>query len=122
MKAAVSPSHSKAFTTRRRDPATKRDAVLQTAAQLFLEKSYGRTSLNDVADRLNITKPALLPLLPQQGRDPAGVLPRGRRTDRRDSERYRGALRHGSGEGRGVRLRLCERDDGEFRPVRDAAG
>jgi len=59
MKAAVSPSHSKAFTTRRRDPATKRDAVLQTAAQLFLEKSYGRTSLNDVADRLNITKPAL---------------------------------------------------------------
>jgi AcrR family transcriptional regulator len=59
MKDAVSPSHWKAFTTRRRDPATKRDAVLQTAAQLFLEKSYGRTSLNDVADRLNITKPAL---------------------------------------------------------------
>jgi AcrR family transcriptional regulator len=33
--------------------------VLKTAAQLFLEKSYGRTSMNDVADRLNITKPAL---------------------------------------------------------------
>jgi AcrR family transcriptional regulator len=33
--------------------------VLQTAAHLFLEKSYGRTSMNDVADRLNITKPAL---------------------------------------------------------------
>ena len=49
----------KAFADRRRDPATKRDAVLKTAAQLFLEKSYGRTSLNDVADRLNITKPAL---------------------------------------------------------------
>ena len=32
---------------------------MKTAAQLFLEKSYGRTSLNDVAERLNITKPAL---------------------------------------------------------------
>jgi AcrR family transcriptional regulator len=53
------PSHRKAFADRRRDPATKREAVLKTAAQLFLEKSYGRTSLNDVADRLNITKPAL---------------------------------------------------------------
>ena len=31
----------------------------QTAAQLFLEKSYTRTSLNDVAERLDITKPAL---------------------------------------------------------------
>jgi AcrR family transcriptional regulator len=49
----------KAFASRRRDPATKREAVLQTAAQLFLEKSYSRTSLNDVAERLNITKPAL---------------------------------------------------------------
>jgi AcrR family transcriptional regulator len=57
--AVVSPSHWKAFADRRRDPATKREAVLKTAAQLFLEKSYGRTSLNDVAERLNITKPAL---------------------------------------------------------------
>ena len=57
--ASVSTSHRKAFADRRRDPATKREAVLKTAAQLFLEKSYGRTSLNDVADRLNITKPAL---------------------------------------------------------------
>jgi len=56
---AVTTSHGKAFADRRRDPATKREAVLETAAQLFLEKSYGRTSLNDVADRLHITKPAL---------------------------------------------------------------
>jgi AcrR family transcriptional regulator len=55
----MSPPHRRAFADRRRDPETKRDAVLQTAAQLFLEKSYGRTSMNDVADRLNITKPAL---------------------------------------------------------------
>lgn len=56
---AVSEPHWRAFASRRRDPATKRDAVLQTAAQLFLEKGYGRTSLNDVAERLDITKPAL---------------------------------------------------------------
>ena len=53
------PPHWKAFATRRRDPDTKREAVLQTAAELFLEKSYGRASLSDVAERLNITKPAL---------------------------------------------------------------
>lgn len=59
-KDAVRPqTHWKAFASRRRDPETKREAVLQTAAHLFLEKSYGRTSLNDVAERLNITKPAL---------------------------------------------------------------
>jgi len=51
--------HWKAFASRRRDPASKREAVLKTAAELFLEKSYGRTSLDDIAKRLNITKPAL---------------------------------------------------------------
>jgi AcrR family transcriptional regulator len=55
----IADSHWRAFVSRRRDPATKREAILQTAAQLFLEKSYGRTSLNDVAERLKITKPAL---------------------------------------------------------------
>ena len=54
----ISP-HRKAFASRRRDPETKREAVLQTAAQLFLDKSYARTSMNDVAERLHITKPAL---------------------------------------------------------------
>jgi AcrR family transcriptional regulator len=48
-----------AFASRRRDPAAKREAILATAAELFIEKSYGRTSLNDVAQRLNITKPAI---------------------------------------------------------------
>jgi AcrR family transcriptional regulator len=57
--ASRSPSPRKAFADRRRDPATKREAVLKTAAELFLEKSYGRMSMNDVADRLHITKPAL---------------------------------------------------------------
>ncbi len=57
--AAVAEPHGKAFASRRRDPVTKREAVLKTAAQLFLEKSYGRTSLDDVANRLYITKPAI---------------------------------------------------------------
>jgi AcrR family transcriptional regulator len=57
--ATVTSPHWKAFADRRRDPETKREAVLQTAAQLFLEKSYSRTSMNDLAERLNITKPAL---------------------------------------------------------------
>ena len=56
--AALPQSQWNAFASRRRDPVTKREAVLETAAQLFLEKSYGRTSLNDVAERLKITKPA----------------------------------------------------------------
>lgn len=32
---------------------------MKTAAELFIEKSYSRTSMNDVAERLRITKPAL---------------------------------------------------------------
>jgi AcrR family transcriptional regulator len=55
----LTASHCNAFASRHRDPVSKREAILETAAQLFLEKSYGRTSLNDVAERLKITKPAL---------------------------------------------------------------
>lgn len=57
--AKVAKMHKHAFANRRRDRVTKREAVLRTAAQLFLEKSYGRTSLDDVARRLKVTKPAL---------------------------------------------------------------
>lgn len=57
--ASAQQPHWKAFASRRRDPASKREAVLKTAAELFLEKSYGRTSLDDIAKGLNITKPAL---------------------------------------------------------------
>lgn len=48
-----------AFADRRRDPDTKREAILQAAVRLFLEHGYTRTSLTDVADQLKITKPAL---------------------------------------------------------------
>ena len=51
--------HLQAFVDRRRDPTTKREAVLRTAVSLFLERGFWRTSLNDVAKQLNITKPAL---------------------------------------------------------------
>jgi AcrR family transcriptional regulator len=48
-----------AFADRRRDPDGKKEAVLQTAVQLFIEKGYRQTSLDDVAEKLKITKPAL---------------------------------------------------------------
>lgn len=49
----------KPFEDRRRDRDMKREAVLRVAVHLFLEQGYDRTSLNEVAERLNITKPAL---------------------------------------------------------------
>jgi len=52
-------AHLRAFTDRRRDPDNKKDAVLHIAVRLFLERGFWRTSLTDVAARLNITKPAL---------------------------------------------------------------
>jgi len=45
--------------SRRRARDAKREAVLRTAVQLFLEQGYHHATLNEVAERLNITKPAL---------------------------------------------------------------
>jgi AcrR family transcriptional regulator len=56
---ATSQSPWKPFESRRRARDEKREAVLRTAVQLFLEQGYHGTTLNDVAERLNITKPAL---------------------------------------------------------------
>lgn len=47
------------FESRRRARDEKREAVLRMAVRLFLEQGYHRTTLNEVAERLNITKPAL---------------------------------------------------------------
>ena len=47
------------FESRRRARDEKREAVLRTAVALFLEQGYHGTTLNHVAERLNITKPAL---------------------------------------------------------------
>jgi AcrR family transcriptional regulator len=49
----------KAFQARQRNQDIKRDAVLQTAAHMFLEQGYRRTSMSELAKRLQITKPAL---------------------------------------------------------------
>jgi len=56
---AASQSPWMPFETRRRARDEKREAVLRAAVQLFLEQGYHRATLNDVAKRLNITKPAL---------------------------------------------------------------
>lgn len=53
------PSALRPFESRRRARDEKREAVLRTAVQLFLEQGYHRATLNEVAERLNITKPAL---------------------------------------------------------------
>jgi AcrR family transcriptional regulator len=53
------PSPWLPFESRRRARDEKREAVLRTAVQLFLEQGYHRATLNEVAERLNITKPAL---------------------------------------------------------------
>lgn len=37
----------------------KREAILRTAAREFCARGYHRTSLNDIAERLNVTKPSL---------------------------------------------------------------
>jgi AcrR family transcriptional regulator len=50
---------AKVFSDRRRDPDGKREAILRTAVELFLQKGYARTALNDIAEDLKITKPAL---------------------------------------------------------------
>lgn len=53
------PSPWLPFESRRRARDEKREAVLRTAVLVFLEQGYHRATLNDVAERLNITKPAL---------------------------------------------------------------
>lgn len=48
-----------ATTERARTRSSKREAVLRTAAQVFNEKGYLASTLDEVADRLNVTKPTL---------------------------------------------------------------
>ena len=47
------------FEDRRRARDEKREAVLRMAVRMFLEEGYHRTPLARIAERLNITKPAL---------------------------------------------------------------
>lgn len=54
---AASPS--KPVSHRERQREAKRHAVLQAAAQLFNERGFHATSLDDIAARLQVTKPTL---------------------------------------------------------------
>ncbi|NWG24975.1 MAG: TetR/AcrR family transcriptional regulator [Pseudorhodoplanes sp.] len=44
---------------RERDREVKREAVLRVAARAFNEQGFHRTSLDDVAERLNVSKPTI---------------------------------------------------------------
>jgi len=59
MRAPSDPSPWLPFQSRRRARDEKREAVLRAAVALFLEQGYHRATLTEVAERLNITKPAL---------------------------------------------------------------
>jgi AcrR family transcriptional regulator len=61
MKDASKRAHEpwKDFRARQRNQDIKRDAVLRTSAHMFLERGYRRTSMSELAKRLQITKPAL---------------------------------------------------------------
>jgi AcrR family transcriptional regulator len=66
VKKAKTPVHEsggsepwKDFQVRERSMDVKRDAVLRTAAHLFLEQGYQKTSMSVLAQRLAITKPSL---------------------------------------------------------------
>ncbi|MET0428403.1 MAG: TetR/AcrR family transcriptional regulator [Microvirga sp.] len=56
---ATNPSPWKKPADRTRERALKRDAVLRAAAQAFNENGFHKTSLDDVAERLNVTKPTI---------------------------------------------------------------
>ena len=49
----------KAFQARQRSMDVKKDAVLRTAAHMFLEHGYQKSSMSLIAAQLKITKPAL---------------------------------------------------------------
>lgn len=56
---SVQAALEEVFVDRKRARPKKREAVLRTAARLFLDVGYGRATLSMVADALRITKPAL---------------------------------------------------------------
>lgn len=53
------PSPWKKAHERRRERAVKREAVLLAAARAFTERGFHNTSLDEIATRLNVTKPTI---------------------------------------------------------------
>lgn len=56
----------RAFEARQRKPELKRKMLLKTAAHLFLERGFRKTSMNDLAELLGISKPALYYYFPNK--------------------------------------------------------
>lgn len=59
MKNDVQESPWRAQRDRKKEREIKREAVLRTAARAFNENGFHATSLDDVAERLNVTKPTV---------------------------------------------------------------
>ena len=95
--------------------------MLKTAAQMFLEKSYGRTSLDDVAKRLKVTKPALYHYFHNKEEILLGCYRWGTALIEESLNKIARSMRHRLGKGGGFHLRLRECYDREFWQVRDAA-
>jgi len=57
--ASAPPSPWKKKAERRKERELKREAVLRAAASLFNEKGFHATSLDEVAERLHVTKPTV---------------------------------------------------------------
>jgi AcrR family transcriptional regulator len=57
--ASLPPSPWAKLRDRAEERKIKREAVLRTAGRLFTEKGFHATSLDEVAERLNVTKPTL---------------------------------------------------------------
>ena len=55
----TTPSPWEPLGNRAQQREVKRNAVLQAAAQLFNERGFHATSLDDIAERLNVSKPTL---------------------------------------------------------------
>src|SRR5262249_61428077 len=58
-KSAATPSPWRGSRERLRDRELKRDAVIRAAAREFNRKGYHNTSLDDIAARLQVTKPTV---------------------------------------------------------------
>ena len=65
----------------------KREAVLRTAAHLFLEYGYQKSSMSMLASQLKITKPALYYYFSNKEEITGPMLPSGNRVDRGTSQR-----------------------------------
>jgi AcrR family transcriptional regulator len=56
---SAGPSPWKPLEARQEEREAKRQAVLDAATRLFLERGWNKATMQELADRLNITKPAL---------------------------------------------------------------